>query len=566
MAGQLYVAASRVSSPQGLSILQFNPAHLIKANKRVVDFYKKVCLSQPLQDLMCCRNKIVDTGPTSVDFLYIDDPLFDEPLSSDDLADIDAFCQTYFVSSVDSECEAEQVDEEEDLEESSSCDKETHPDLMDNDRIHSFLEELKDTSTQAYVRGSLGFKINNLIMNLQQPESLPKVKTFVEIQWDRLSQEINKNVKNKKDRSTRYDFKSIMATEFSILNMEQLDNEFSAVIGNNTFNVEHHCLITELVKAVRVAIISQAYLGICVEDGEKDEERNVWNMSEDGKGKVRYVGGWTLIKLIYGYKRYITQNIASNNPRVRQEMNQRYLYVNMLESLLAQSTNIHVCTEYEGTLSVTDTKQYRKNALVHISDKAFQLFMYLEELRVKTLCHHRLNILQQKFLPVAIAGVKNDKRLQDLWLEILDEVKGTKGQKLVILGSIIDKFFKMGAGQYIRDFRRDHHIMKTEAHRKRVQERKLVKERVADKVTLEAIKQDTSHEKQDSHNLLVALVTKRPDIFNTSTYTKKELKILFEAYEERLVTKWKKEKLNETHVLRIRSEGQMKNPKAFDNC
>ena len=37
---------------------------------------------------------------------------------------------------------------------------------------------------------------------------------------------------------------------------------------------------------------------------------NVWDMSEDGKGKVRYVGGWTIIKLIYGHKRYITQNIA----------------------------------------------------------------------------------------------------------------------------------------------------------------------------------------------------------------------------------------------------------------
>lgn len=73
--------------------------------------------------------------------------------------------------------------------------------------------------------------------------------------------------------------------------------------------------------------------------------------------------------------------------------------------------------------------------------------MYLEELRVKTLCHHNLNILQQKFLPVAIAGVKNDKRLQELWFEILDKVKGTRGQKLVNLGSIVDKFFKMGAGQ-----------------------------------------------------------------------------------------------------------------------
>ena len=242
-------------------------------------------------------------------------------------------------------------------------------------------------------------------------------------------------------------------------------------------------------------------------------------------------------------------------------MNQRYLYVNVLESLLAQSSNIHLSTEYKKTLSVTDTEQHRKSSLVHISDRAFHFFMYVEELRVKTLCHHNLNILQQKFLPVAIAGVKNDIRLQDLWLEILDEVEGTRGQKLVILGNIVDKFFKMGAGQYIRDFRRDNHIMKTEAHRKRVQERKLVKERVADKVTLETIKQDTSLDKQNAHNLVVALVTKRPDIFSTSTYTKNELKILFEAYNERFVSKWKKEKLSEILVLRIKSQEQMANPK-----
>ncbi len=79
------------------------------------------------------------------------------------------------------------------------------------------------------------------------------------------------------------------------------------------------------------------------------------------------------------------------------------------------------------------------------------------------------------------------------------------------------------------------------------------------KVTLEAIKQDTSHQKQDSHNLLVALVTKRPDVFNSSAYTKKEIKILFQAYEERFVGSWKKEQLNE-------KLGHMKNPKAFDNC
>ena len=142
-------------------------------------------------------------------------------------------------------------------------------------------------------------------------------------------------------------------------------------------------------------------------------------------------------------------------------MSQRYLYIFVLESLLAQSSNIHSSTEYKGTLSVTDMKQYRKNSLVHISDKAFQLFMHLEQLIVDNLCHHKLNTLQHHFLAVAIDNVKSDKKLQDLWLNILVGVKATREQKLLILGCIIDMFFKMGAGQYICDFRRDHNIQKT---------------------------------------------------------------------------------------------------------
>ena len=97
-------------------------------------------------------------------------------------------------------------------------------------------------------------------------------------------------------------------------------------------------------------------------------------MSNEGKGKVRYVGGWVVIKLIFGHKRYIMQNLASSNPHVRTELNQRYSYMTILESLLAQSTNLHSSTIFEETLTVTDMKQYRKNSLAHISDAAFQYF------------------------------------------------------------------------------------------------------------------------------------------------------------------------------------------------
>lgn len=48
--------------------------------------------------------------------------------------------------------------------------------------------------------------------------------------------------------------------------------------------------------------------------------------------------------------------LASTNPQVQKELSQRYAYVKPLESLLAQSSNIHLTTSYEGTLSVTDMK------------------------------------------------------------------------------------------------------------------------------------------------------------------------------------------------------------------
>ena len=75
---------------------------------------------------------------------------------------------------------------------------------------------------------------------------------------------------------------------------------------------------------------------------------------------------------------------------------------------------------------------------------------------------------------------------------MLSDIQVMEGHKLVILADIIEKYFRMGIGQYIGDFRRDYNVGKTEAHRKRVQEKKIVKERTADKITLKSIKGDNS--------------------------------------------------------------------------
>jgi hypothetical protein len=44
--------------------------------------------------------------------------------------------------------------------------------------------------------------------------------------------------------------------------------------------------------------------------------------------------------------------------------------------------------------------------------------------------------------------------------------------------------------------------------------------------------------------MLVALVTERPGIFETSTYTKQEIKTIYEAYGKRFYASWNKAILN----------------------
>ena len=55
---------------------------------------------------------------------------------------------------------------------------------------------------------------------------------------------------------------------------------------------------------------------------------------------------------------------------------------------------------------------------------------------------------------------------------------------------IVERYMKMGAGQFLRDFRRDYHLRKSLAHRKAVLQRKEKANERRMKVPLKEIEQD----------------------------------------------------------------------------
>ena len=74
------------------------------------------------------------------------------------------------------------------------------------------------------------------------------------------------------------------------------------------------------------------------------------------------------------------------------------------------------------------------------------------------------------------------------------------------------RYFKMGAGQFLRDFRRDFRLKKAMAHRKALLARKEKAEELRQKVDLAEIKKDKSPNKKSSHVRLVALPTQLKEV------------------------------------------------------
>lgn len=93
---------------------------------------------------------------------------------------------------------------------------------------------------------------------------------------------------------------------------------------------------------------------------------------------------------------------------------------------------------------------------------------------------------------------------------------------------VVTRYVKMGVGEFMRDFRKDFQLHKTEAHHKKVAERK--KDLVSSKVTIASIKEDSSANKQSSHQRLQAMLVQQEKSFQSTVYTKSEVEMICKAY------------------------------------
>ena len=116
----------------------------------------------------------------------------------------------------------------------------------------------------------------------------------------------------------------------------------------------------------------------------------------------------------------------------------------------------------------------------------------------------------------------------------------------------------------MRDFRRDFQLHKTEAHRKKVAEKKKKKDLVSSKVTVASIKEDSSANKQSSHQRLQAMLVQQGTIFQSTVYTKGEVQMICKAYGVSFRQSDTKAKLSEKLVEKIQASQHILHPDTLD--
>ena len=324
--------------------------------------------------------------------------------------------------------------------------------------------------------------------------------SFLKIQWHRLA-----NSLEKKDVANQEIYKQKELTDFCselfFLAMSDLVlEEFARLLSikRADMNISHFSVCTDILFGTAIVLLQT--LSFYVSSDNDRPFKSLENMTPGEKGKIRYVGGWTLKKLWENSRRYINNNVTSHSPDVHYRVKEEIMKFKIINYLFSNASALQEHSKYKESLEVTAEKQYQSQGLLNISDDCYEFFITVDEQRVNLLTHNRLNSLKGNLASDSLNRIQTNEKTFESWKELctpfLEILTDKKPHRVELFNSCIDKlyldltthYFKMGMGEYLQSYRRDISWEKTEAHHKKVQMRTQKKELKGDQITMESIR------------------------------------------------------------------------------
>ena len=379
-AGQTYVALSRVRSEKNLQVIGFQKRFLLKQPTYIEQIHNAQ-QGDPVSSFTCCRNEAVDIANCELDREEDPSLITDEdstPMDEDLLSHEELIKKCFAFNQGEKQSFKQILRHMTDFENDQEP---QHPLLTqppDHFNVKNFLEKLTNDENVDSLSHSVKEAAQYGIANLQIFELLTRVlwcRVF-HLFEEYLSDNEKKvhmsaaNITQLNELFLTNEYRSDIMTPFDLQSWSELNCGQRTLGAQLLFHLYQVC-VAEISKLVHL-------------NEEEDSSRvfNVSDMGSDGRGKIRYLGGWATHKLLEKSRRYVVENKSSTSREVLDKVVKEMKKITLIEDNVVVSSHfVQENSDVPETLRVTESRQYRERGLLHISDSAYDFFMLLEQQR-----------------------------------------------------------------------------------------------------------------------------------------------------------------------------------------
>ncbi|XP_063406721.1 uncharacterized protein LOC134690660 [Mytilus trossulus] len=480
--GQLGVAIGRATEKKGLRVIGFKRSSVLRHEDSLYKFYDTSNNNEfdNSGNLTCCNIKFNNTDRNSEDpdvNSDVDDELSD--FSDGEIEEID------FLLSKDDDITEEQCEPDQEL-------------FIDLREIEALFSNLNATPTDKLINEHYKHNFENVSSRL---------KTFVHNLYLKISAIFDETCGNVSETSiepkvwTKYYtevYKFSVSSEYAGLAKSLFQNEPSSLDFQLCSKIFDKATSAVLKKHADT-ITSQEK---CITSSNE--------MSDSGKGKLRYIFGRCIAKCRYHIMKQALNNIYKKSNR--HNSSNLFLKVKMLDSLTARYSELELSSQYKDTLYQTQRKQNLSQGLTNIADKTFQFAIEMEKKRFSIQTDQSFNLYGAGILNFTHGELLESKPLFELWknlfcdFEIVDSIFMVDSQDSEqclneLYTDVVLRFCRISDNEFRKGILRQFGKTKTERLRKKVDS----KVSTSGTLTMKSIYGDNSKGKVSSHLKLKSL-------------------------------------------------------------
>lgn len=410
--GQTYVAISRVKTEENLQVIGFQKRYLLAPPQEIYQI-STTQDGNPVETFKCCTKVELDQENYKLDYYdhhaasagLVDDeqsPAFD----IDVVTDHDQMAKQCFEGTEDNVIDING-------ENLLRARYEVGTALPCEFSIKTFLDALKDDSSTDELSQAIKGAASYAIENLQAFESLTKVL------WCTVAHLFDDYVEKTHLSSANFTKTTAKLHELFMTNEYRSDITTAFHIQKwSDITCGQRCLGVQLLFHIYQTYVAEIRKSVRSQEQEQITFQ-VSNMGAAGRGKVRYIGGWAIRKVLEKSRKYAYDNKQSQSKAVAERVSKEMKKVFLLQNnVILPYQVVRETTSNPETLHVTESRQFREHGLLNISDEAYDFFMQLEQQRVDHINSTRLSQEGCDLIQESIESVTNDKVLQEMFLNL----------------------------------------------------------------------------------------------------------------------------------------------------